>query len=169
MPPQRLFLRAWPSARIPSLPPPPPSLSLATRNNNSSRSVTTERLPPLQAPVTEGWRGLATTTQAVERRTVGGRAVEDVDRATEPLVDMVRGVRDDGGAPPGEIAEGGPLQLSRIHASRWHRTACPNLVRYRRISFSVRAPGQSHCPRYANPFIPTFPPTHPTHPVACLH
>ena len=146
---------------LPSPRPPP----LPFSHNSSSRSVTTERHPPLQAPGTEGWRGLATTTQAVERRTVGGGAVEDV----------VGGVRDDGTGPaaqrgrPGGIAEWGPLQLSRIHACRWHRTSCPNLVRYRRISSSVRAPGQSRCPRYSNPFIPKFPPTHPTHPVAYLH
>ena len=35
----------------------------------------------------------------MERRTVGGGAVEDADRATEPLVDVVRGVRDDGTGP----------------------------------------------------------------------
>ena len=58
----------------PSLPPPPPSLPLSRsrRSNSSSRSVKTERIPPLQAQGTEGWRGLATTTQAAERRTVGG-------------------------------------------------------------------------------------------------
>ena len=176
MPPQRLFLRAWPAARIPPPPPPPtlPPLSRSRRSRRSSRRVTTERLPPLQAPGTERWRGLATTTQAVESWTVGWGAVEGVDRATEPLVDVVRGVWDNGTGPaaqrgrPGGMAEWG-LQLSRIHACRWHRTACPDLVRYRRISFSVRTPGQSHCPRYLNPFIPTFPPTHPTHPVACPH
>ena len=157
--------------------PRPPSLPLSRnrRSNSSSRSVITERLPPLQAAGTEGWRGLATITQAMERLTVEGGAVEDANRATGPLVDVVRGVRDDGTGPaaqrgrPEGIAEEGPLQLSRIHARRWHRAACPNLVRYRRISFSVRAPGQWHCPRYSNLFIPTFPPTHPTHPVACLH
>ena len=163
----------------PTPPPPPPAPSLPfSRNlcrNSSSRSVTTERLPPLQAPGTEGWRGLANSTQAVERRTVGEGVVEDADRAMESLVDVVRGVRGDGTGPaaergrPGGIAEWGPLQLSRIHACRWHQTACPNLVRYRRISSSVRAPGQSHYPRYQNPFIPTSPPTHPTCPVACLH
>ena len=74
-------------------------------------------------------------------------------------MDVVRGVRDDGTGPaaqrgrPGKIMEWGPLQLFRIHACRWHRTACPNLVRYRRISFSVRAPGQSHCPD-AEPVYP---------------
>ena len=137
---------------LPPPPPPPPSLPLSRyrRSNSSSRSITTERLQPLQAPGAEGWRGLATTTQAVECRTVGRGAVEDGDRATEPLVDVVRGFRNNGTGPaarqgrPGGIAEWGPLQLSRIHACRWHRTACPNLVRYRRISFSVRAPGQSH-------------------------
>ena len=41
--------------------------------------------------------------------------MEDVDRATEPLVDVVRGARDGGTGPaaqpgrPGEIAEWGPL------------------------------------------------------------
>ena len=180
MPPPQLFLRAWPVARSPPVPlppPPPPSLPLSRnrRSNSSSRSVTTERLPPLQAPGTEGWRGLATATQAVERRAVGGGAVEDADRATEPLMDVVRGVRGDGTRSaaqlgrPGGIAEWGRLQLSRIHACRWHWTACPNLFRYPRISLSVRAPGQSHCPRYPNPFIPTSPPTHPTCPDAYLH
>ena len=176
MPPQRLFLRAWPAARSPPLPPPPLlPLSRNRRSNSSSRSVAMERLPPLQAPGTEGWRGLATATQAVERRTLGEGEVEDADRATEPLVDVVRGVRDDGTGTaaqrgrPGGIAEWGPLQLSRIHACRWHRTACPNLVRYRRISFSVRAPGQSHCPRYPNSFIPAYPPSHTICPVVCQH
>ena len=98
----------------------------------------------------------------MERRTVGGGAVEDADRATEPLVDVVRWVRDDGTGPaaqrglPRGIVEWGPLQLSWIHACRWDRTACPNLVRYHRISFSVRVPGQSHCPRYPIP-EPVYP------------
>ena len=54
----------------------------------------------------------------------GGGGVEDVNRATESLVDVVRGVRDDGTGPaaqrgrPGGIAEWGLLQLSRIHACR---------------------------------------------------
>ena len=45
----------------------------------------------------------------------GGGTVEDPDRATEPLVDVVRGVRDDGTGPAaqrgrqGGIAEWGPL------------------------------------------------------------
>ena len=157
----------------------PPTFPLSrSRSNNSSSSsssVTTEHLPPLQVLGTEAWRSLATTTQAAKRRTVRGGAVEDMDRATEPLVDMVREVRHDGTGPaaqrgqPGGIAEWEPLQLSRIHACRLHRTACPNLVRYRRICFSVRAPEQPHCPRYLNPFIPTFLPTHPTRPVVCLH
>ena len=98
-------------------PPPPPSLPLSRnrRGNSSSRSVTTERLPPLQAPGMEGWRGLATATQAVERRAVKRGAVEDADRATEPLVDVVRAVCGDGTGPaaqrgrPGGIAECGPL------------------------------------------------------------
>ena len=176
MPPQRLFLRAWPAARSPPLPPPPflPPFR-NSRSNSSSPSGASERLPPLQAPGTKGWRGLASAIRAVEGRTLGGGKIEGADRATEPLVDVVRGVRDDGTGPaaqrgrPGGIVEWRPLQLSRIHACRWHRTVCPNLVRYRRISFSVRAPGQSHCPRYPNPFIPTYPPSHPTCPVVCLH
>ena len=176
MPPQRLFLRAWPAARSPPLPPPhflPPFRN--SRSNSSSPSGASERLPPLQAPGTKGWRGLASAIRAVEGRTLGGGKIEGADRATEPLVDVVRGVRDYGTGPaaqrgrPGGIVEWRPLQLSRIHACRWHRTVCPNLVRYRRISFSVRAPGQSHCPRYPNPFIPTYPPSHPTCPVVCRH
>ena len=45
----------------------------------------------------------------------GGGTVEDVDRATESLVDVMRGVWDDGMGPaaqrgrPGGIAEWGPL------------------------------------------------------------
>ena len=35
----------------------------------------------------------------MERRTLGGGEVEGADRATEPLVDVVRGVRDDGTGP----------------------------------------------------------------------
>ena len=137
--------------------------------------MTTERLSPPQAPGTGVWRGLATTTQAVGRRTVGGGTVENMDPATEPLADVVRGIRDDSTAPaaqrgrPGRITEWGPHQLSRIQACRWRRTVCPNLIRYRRISFSMRPPGQPQCPRYLNPFIPTFLPTHPTHPVVFLH
>ena len=54
--------------------PSPPFLPLSRnrRSNSSSRSVAMERFPPLQAPGTEGWRGLATATQAMERRTLGG-------------------------------------------------------------------------------------------------
>ena len=82
-------------------PPPPPPLPFLplSRNrcsNSSSRSGASERLPPLQAPGTEGRRGLAITIQDVERRTLGGGEVGGADRATEPLVDVVRGVRDDG-------------------------------------------------------------------------
>ena len=45
-----------------ALPPPPPLLPLSRnrRSNSSSRSGASERLPPLQAPGTEGWRGFAT-------------------------------------------------------------------------------------------------------------
>ena len=92
-----------------------------------------------------------------------------------PPVDVVREVQDDGTGPAGQrgrprgIAEWEPLQLSRTHAFRLHRTACPILVQYRRICFSVRTPGQLHCPRYLNPFFPTFLPAHPIRPVVCLH
>ena len=73
MAPQRLFLRALTVARNP----PPPSLSRSRSSNGSSRRVTTERIPPPQAPGTEWWRGLATTTQAAEPRTPHGRGGRD--------------------------------------------------------------------------------------------
>ena len=129
-----------------SPPPPPPLLPLSRSrgSNSSSRSVTTERLPPPQALGRGRWRGLATTKQAVGRRTIGrGRGG---GRGSGNGADVVLGVRDDGMGPaaqrgrPGGIAEWEPLQFSRIHACRWRRTACPNLVRYRRIFFLVRAP-----------------------------
>ena len=125
-------------------PPPLLPLSRSRGSNNSSRSVTTECLPPPQAPGRRRWRVLATTKQTVGRRTLGGG--RGGGRGSGNGTDVMLGVRDDGIGPaaqrgrPGGIVKWEPLQFSRIHACRWRRTACSNLVRYRRISFLVRAP-----------------------------
>ena len=173
MPPQQLFLRAWPAARTPS-PPPSPSLSQppqqqqqSQRNNGAPSAAASSgngreaRLsypyPDRGTPDGRGGRGGG---PGPGNGAAGGRGAGASGRWHGPRCSA---------GPTGGNSGVGTTSASLIHACRRHRTACPNLVRYCRISFSVRAPGQSHCPRYPNPFIPTSPPTHSTRSVACLH
>ena len=87
---------------LPSPSPPaslPPSLPLATTQQQQQPQRNDGAPPSAASSGNGGWCGLATTSQVVKRRTVEGGAVEDADRAVEPLGDVVRGVRDDGTGP----------------------------------------------------------------------
>ena len=91
--------------------PPPPSLLLSRSCSSSSSSIRSANGAPPASP-SFGNGGVAWFSyHHASRGTPDGRgdAVEDVDRATEPLVDVVRGVRDDGTGPAAQRGRPGGM------------------------------------------------------------
>ena len=174
MPPQRLFLRAWPAARIPPPPPPiPPSLS---QPQQQQQQLQHNNEAPPAAPSSGNGRVARFSYHHASRGTPDGRghALEDVDRATEPLVDVVRGfgmmvrARCSAGPTRGTSGVGTTSAFSDPRMSVAPDGAPqPGLVS--QGLFFGESSATAALPPIPEPVYPDVLPTRPTHPVVCLH